>query len=60
MDATQVRFVQLGVDHPHAAGLRQGLTLLPEIQVVGFYEPHPDAARALIAAPSRISPFTAT
>jgi predicted dehydrogenase len=52
----KVRFAQLGVDHPHAAGLRQGLTLLPEIEVAGFYDPNPASARALIAAPLQDRP----
>jgi predicted dehydrogenase len=57
LTTNKVRFAQLGVDHPHAAGLRQGLTLLPEIEVVGFYDPDPEAARALIAAPLRDRPI---
>jgi predicted dehydrogenase len=51
MATKRVRFAQLGVDHPHAAGLRLGLAQVPEIDIVGFYDPDPEAARALLASP---------
>jgi predicted dehydrogenase len=52
-----VRMAQLGVDHPHAAGLRQGLVLDPQVELVAFYDPHPETARALLRGPLQDRPF---
>jgi predicted dehydrogenase len=43
-----VRFAQLGVDHPHAAGLRRTLMVAPGVELVGFYDPDPERARSLL------------
>jgi len=44
----RVRVAQIGVAHPHAAGFRDSLLLVPEVEVVAFYDPDPASARALI------------
>lgn len=51
------RFAQIGVDHPHAAGFRDTLLLMPEVEVVAFYDPNPRAARSLIRPPLQSLPL---
>ncbi len=43
-----VRVAQIGVIHPHAAGFRETLLLMPEVELVAFYDPDPAAARPLL------------
>ena len=52
----QVRFAQLGVDQPHAAGYRATLALLPEVVLTGYYDPQPAAARAILAGTPQDGP----
>ena len=42
----RVRIAQIGVAQPHAAGYRETLMHMPEIEIVAAYDPNPDAARA--------------
>jgi len=44
----KVRIAHIGVAHPHAAGFRDTLLLLPQVEVVAFYDPNPATARQLI------------
>lgn len=45
----RVRFAQIGVDQAHASGYRETLSLMPEVQLTGYYDPNPAAARAVLA-----------
>jgi predicted dehydrogenase len=40
-----IRLALVGIEHPHGAGYRQSLMLVPEIEVTAAYDPHPDQAR---------------
>lgn len=52
-----VRIAQLGVIHPHAAGYRETLSLMPDLMLVAAYDPDPTAARAALAAEGRELPI---
>ena len=43
-----VRIAQIGIDHPHAAGFRETMMLMPEVELVAFYDPDPAQARGLL------------
>lgn len=44
----KVRLAHVGVAFPHARSYIGVLLLMPEVEVVGFYDPDPAAARALL------------
>jgi len=44
-----LRLAMIGVDHPHALGYRETLALMPEVELVGFYDEHPQRAKELLA-----------
>lgn len=45
----RVKFAQIGVVQPHAAGYRETLALLPEANLTAYYDPDPAAARDALA-----------
>jgi len=53
----RVRFALIGVDHPHAAGFRENLLLMPEVEIVALYDPAPDVARGMVQPALRDRPF---
>lgn len=54
----KVRLAQIGVNHPHATPWRESLLLMPEVDVVAFYDPVP-AARKLLPESLEARPFYA-
>lgn len=42
----KVRLAQIGILYPHASSWRETLLLMPEVEIVAFYDPDPEAARA--------------
>lgn len=53
----RVRLAVVGVNHPHAAGFRENLLLMPEVEIVALYDPAPDVARRLVQPVLRGLPF---
>ena len=45
----RVKFAQIGVIQPHAAGYRETLALMPGVELAAYYDPDPVASRALLA-----------
>ena len=48
-----IRIAHIGVDHPHAMGYRETLALIPEIDLVAFYDENPQRARQLLGGNPR-------
>jgi predicted dehydrogenase len=57
----KVRFAQAGVTALHASMYRDTLMLMPdEVELVGFYDPEPDAVRAKLKPDAQDIPFYAS
>jgi predicted dehydrogenase len=52
-----MRFAHIGVIHPHSSGWRSCLLHMPEVDVVAYYDPHPDAARERLPEYERATPL---
>ena len=46
--ADKVRIAHIGVDFPHAVGNLESFMLIPEVEIVALYDPHPTTARGLL------------
>ena len=54
----RIRLAHIGVNHPHALGYRETLALMPEVELVAFYDEEPDRARSLLRGnPAELAAF---
>ncbi|MHB1294962.1 MAG: Gfo/Idh/MocA family protein [Anaerolineae bacterium] len=46
-----VRLALVGIDHPHAAGYRETVQQMPEVEIVGLYDPDPASSASQLDEP---------